>query len=85
MPNIPLPFYDEQTPKFSYLQLPDDHLLNNSDAAIFLSCKASTLKQSRCNGSLFGVPAPKHISLGRNIRYKMQDLREFIDQFTNDQ
>jgi hypothetical protein len=56
-------------------------LLTTTDAADLLGSEASTLKQSRHTGILFGKAAPPFVKMGRSARYKLSALLEFRDQF----
>lgn len=58
-----------------------EHLLKEKDAAKVLGTTPSTLKFSRHSGILFGHPAPKHLKMGRSIRYRLASLTSFLDQF----
>jgi hypothetical protein len=58
-----------------------DELLNDHKAAKFLSSTSASVRQSRYTGILFGKPAPRFIKLGRSTRYRLSELRNFLDQF----
>jgi hypothetical protein len=61
----------------SYLDLsniPDSHLLDDSQAARILDIKKSTLSVWRCTGRI-DLP---YIKIGRNVRYRAGDLKAFI-------
>jgi len=62
------------------VQSPSD-LLDNAEAAKLLKCSPHTLRTSRHHGLLLGVPAPKHLKMGRAVRYRRQTLLEWLSQF----
>lgn len=55
--------------------------LNAMQAAEYLGFTKSTLANSRYNGVLGGVPAPKFRKLGKSIRYSVETLNEWLFQF----
>ena len=57
-------------------------LLTTEDVAYELRISPVTVKMSRCSGVLLGYPAPPFIKLGRCIRYRRNDLFEWLDQIT---
>lgn len=57
-------------------------LFSTREAAEFLSCSHHTLNQSRCTGTLLGVESPKHLKIGHAVRYKEEDLHEWINGLT---
>jgi len=73
--------------------LPDGAYLTPRETAAVLKCSPGTLANSRANhsekakfpnrqaGMLFGVPAPRHFTFGRLVRYRAGDLREWLAQF----
>ncbi|MDN3553268.1 helix-turn-helix domain-containing protein [Halomonas almeriensis] len=54
-------------------------ILTEKEAAELLRIKPATLRQSRWNGKLAGLPAPKYLTIGRNIRYRQADLDAWLD------
>lgn len=58
-----------------------NRVLTEREAADFLGLKPATLRQSRWTGQLAGVKAPSFIRMGRNIRYRTEDLDAWLDQF----
>jgi hypothetical protein len=74
MPKDPL---DTQTEDWVISTKQDgDDLLNEIDAAAFLCLAPSTLRKARQGrGGLVGLP---FVRLGRAIRYRKSDLREFV-------
>ena len=53
--------------------------LNTNEAAEFIGCAVSTLKISRCSGTLLGATAPRFLKLGtRKVLYEQSDLEEFL-------
>lgn len=56
-------------------------LLTPLEFAEKFKISVSILRQSRASGSLFGVPSPKHIKIGRNIRYRQEEADNWLAQF----
>jgi len=56
-------------------------LLTEKEAATFLGCAMQTLRSSRVSGTLAGVTAPKFIKMGRWVRYKLDTLEKWQEQF----
>lgn len=55
-------------------------LLRDVEAAKYLGLSASTLRQSRVNGSRENrMPPPPFVRLGRSIRYDIDDLNRWIN------
>ena len=52
--------------------------LNNREAAKYLGTAGATLKQSRCTGLLYGVPAPDFKKAGRKIFYLRSTLNSWL-------
>jgi predicted DNA-binding transcriptional regulator AlpA len=51
------------------------------EASIYTTIAATTLRQGRCHGDRKGkTPVPKHIKIGRAVRYLKEDLDAFLDQ-----
>lgn len=57
--------------------------LSSNNAANFLGYSDNTLRNSRCTGTIAGVDAPKHIKLGKSVRYSIDDLNEWLIQFND--
>jgi hypothetical protein len=55
-------------------------LLTTEDVAYELRISPVTVKMSRCSGVLLGYPAPPFIKLGRCIRYRRNDLSDWLDK-----
>jgi predicted DNA-binding transcriptional regulator AlpA len=50
-------------------------------AAQYVGLAAGTLRQARCHGKREGItPVPKHIKIGRAVRYLREDLDAFLDE-----
>ncbi|WP_299310927.1 helix-turn-helix domain-containing protein [uncultured Halomonas sp.] len=60
---------------------PTARVLTEREAAAALGLQPATLRQSRWTGRLAGVKAPTFIRMGRNIRYRAEDLDAWLDQF----
>ena len=57
-------------------------LLDTRDAAALLGVAPTTLKISRCTGTLLGVEAPAYRKLGaRVVRYHADTLHAWLEQF----
>lgn len=56
------------------------NLLKSKQAAQFLGINDEVLRKSRSTGFLFGLPAPKHIKLGRLVRYDAETLDTWTKQ-----
>ena len=56
-------------------------LLTEKQSTLILGTTASTLKQSRHTGMLYGKPSPAFVKMSRSVRYKLSALLEFRDQF----
>lgn len=50
------------------------------EAALFIGVCKSALDKSRVSGELFGQTAPPFLKLGRSIRYRVEDLKAWLDQ-----
>jgi hypothetical protein len=60
-------------------------LLTEQEAAEYISLSRSFLRQGRIYGHREGhIPPPRHIQLGRAVRYDIQDLDEWIEEFRSD-
>jgi predicted DNA-binding transcriptional regulator AlpA len=53
-------------------------LNTDQKTALYLNVSYVTLRQSRATGKLLGVAAPKHLKIGRTIRYKDTDIEIWI-------
>ena len=50
------------------------------EAATYISMSRSFLRQARSNGDrLNRTPAPRHIKIGRSVRYLIDDLDDWLD------
>ena len=57
-------------------------LLKDNQAASVVGSTPLVLRQSRCTGLLFGIPAPVYVKIGsRAVRYRSNDLAEWVNQF----
>lgn len=64
---------------------PSKRLATEREAAQYLGCAPTTLRQSRWSGVLFGNPAPKHLKLGsRSIRYDLTTLDKWLSSITQE-
>jgi hypothetical protein len=55
------------------------NFLTSKEFALELKISEVTLRQSRSTGMLLGVCAPKHLKMGRQVRYTKEALRDWID------
>lgn len=55
----------------------EHRFLNERQAAEYLGFSPLTLRQSRWNNELAGLPAPQHVYFGRNVRYKFSVLQQW--------
>lgn len=55
-------------------------LITEADAAEYLGFKPATLRQARWKGELAGIKPPKHVNLGRLVRYRTADLDQWVDE-----
>ena len=56
-------------------------LLTTNDVAEQLQVNPDLVIRSRVSGLLLGSPAPKHLKMGRTIRYEVEAIEEFINSF----
>ena len=56
-------------------------LLTTAEAADYLGYKDVTLRVSRLTGKLSGLPAPKHIGTGANVRYEKEVLDKWLIEY----
>ena len=59
----------------------NNKLLTSIESASRFGIADTTLRISRTTGKLFGVDAPKHIKLGRTVRYRPEELDNWLAQF----
>lgn len=56
--------------------------LNEKEAAVYIGMSPSFLRQARSNGDrLNRTPSPRHIKIGRSVRYLIEDLNSWLDAF----
>jgi len=56
--------------------------LTEQEAACYIGMSRSFLRQSRMNGNREGrTPAPPWLKIGRSIRYRINDLNNWLEQF----
>ena len=54
-------------------------LYSSKEAAAYLGVSEGMLRLSRHNGELFkGVPGPKFLKMGSAVRYKVENLKEWV-------
>lgn len=57
--------------------------LTSKEAANYLGCAEITLRTSRSQGELFGLPAPSFKKLGRRVYYSKDVLEKWKGQLEN--
>ncbi|AIL64731.1 Helix-turn-helix domain protein [Rickettsiales bacterium Ac37b] len=62
--------------QFNYTKNPSEILLTRTQAAEYLGCKVSTLAIWKCT-KRYNLP---YVKIGKNVRYRLSDLKEFIEQ-----
>lgn len=56
-------------------------ILTEKEAAIYIGMSRSFLRQDRMNGYRVNrTPGPSFLKLGHSIRYRKQDLNEWLDK-----
>jgi hypothetical protein len=61
----------------------DVRSVNEISAANYIGLAPATLRQARCHGEREGkTPVPKHIKIGRSVRYLREDLDQFLDEMS---
>ena len=50
------------------------------EAALFIGVCKSSLDKARVSGELFGQTPPPFIKMGRSIRYRVVDLKAWLDE-----
>lgn len=61
---------------------PVSNLRNELQGAQYLAVAVGTLRKSRHTGTLLGHPTPRYLKIGRTVRYRQEDLDEWLNQFT---
>jgi hypothetical protein len=57
---------------------------NEYEAAKYIGAAPASLRQARCHGDREGqAPTPRHIKIGRSVRYLKEDLDSFLDGLRN--
>ncbi len=55
--------------------------LTEAEAAVYIGCSRSTLRQGRMEGRRKGhFPCPPHVKLGRKILYLRDDLDRWLEE-----
>ncbi len=56
-----------------------------NNAGPYVGIAPATLRQARCHGKRKGhTPVPKHIYIGRSVRYLKEDLDSFLNELRDD-
>jgi predicted DNA-binding transcriptional regulator AlpA len=56
-------------------------LLTSIEFSTKLNISENVLRQSRRTGTLLGATAPKFLKLGRSIRYRPEEVENWLAQF----
>ncbi len=51
----------------------------SKETAKILDCSDDTIRKARSTGFLFGVTAPRHIKIGYTVKYRLEDLVEWLE------
>jgi predicted DNA-binding transcriptional regulator AlpA len=65
----------------TYISLLNSSLLTSKNTADRIGIADQTLRVSRKTGLLLGASAPKHIKMGRIVRYRAEELENWLAQF----
>jgi len=57
------------------------NLLTSKELAEKLSVSAQFIAESRVSGILMGIEAPKHLKMGRTVRYEESTIEEWLNNF----
>ena len=60
-------------------------LLSTKQLASLLSVAPGLVYKSRMTGVLMGVDAPKHLKMGQTVRYELETVEAWIEQFKQEQ
>ena len=60
-------------------------LLTTADLAQQLRIAEVTIKLSRKTGILLGVRAPQHVKIGRLVRYRSEDITEWLESLCREE
>jgi predicted DNA-binding transcriptional regulator AlpA len=58
-------------------------LLDDHTTAPLLGVSPATLRKSRVTGTLLGLPTPIFLKMGKTIRYRDADIREWLSQLSS--
>jgi predicted DNA-binding transcriptional regulator AlpA len=62
----------------------DPILLNTTDAARLIGAKTDVLRISRKSGEIYsGIKTPPWIKLGRSVRYRRDDLMNWVERYAS--
>ncbi len=61
------------------VKLEEQLLHDTKTSAKILNTTNETLKRSRRTGCLWGVPAPPFVKIGRMIKYRPEDLLDWVE------
>ena len=59
-------------------------LLSSKDLAELLSVSGQYVTESRVSGVLMGYKAPKHLKMGRTVRYEESTINEWLEMVAKD-
>ena len=56
-------------------------LLTTKEVALKLRLNPIVINASRVSGQLMGIEAPKHLKMGRTVRYEESTIEEWLNNF----
>ena len=59
-------------------------LLSSKDLASILCVSGQYVTESRISGELMGYKAPKHLKMGRTVRYSESTINEWLEMVAKD-
>lgn len=62
-----------------------NQLLTTNDVAQKLQVKPDLVIRSRLSGTLLGYPAPKHLKMGRIVRYELKTIEKWLEAISKEQ
>jgi len=56
-------------------------LLTTKEVALKIKINPIVINASRVSGKLLGIEAPKHLKMGRAVRYEESTIEEWLNNF----